>query len=475
MSGKGIRNKIRGRENAPPSPSDTEAYKEWAGKKRNKVSAKMRGISRYAFGGATEEETEKWSKGRTRKWARRITRGAAIGGNLGKRAIRKGGAMIDEDTSKEITDKAAKLKGKNLATIQVAFDNAVTNTGRISAISAAQEGGLLDHMNIPDKEKVIKGAWKSSPGDMYKVKNLDPTITAKVVRENPMSRKITKTAGMFVKEEDKEKYGNILSEEDDRITSMKPEDREKTLIKDKEGNAKLNSNSERQYNIKEESRFKDADGNFVDILEAKIIASIKAAQMNTIDEETALKIADTEVLHEFWEGAQVSKAAELFGASFIEKFRKQMNAPGRGEKWYEEKNKPLYNFLRSTGAQRIGLGFAKTSGGATDGQTTMDRLLKKHDELNERLIALDNDTRKAPSIKRIERQDIKNQIKNIKEEIKTENETQKPAPPPPKKIPKEQVKSKKEKRREARATRKENKKSLKEKYGKQGPESTKDI
>jgi len=439
--GKGIRNKYRGRKNAPPSTSDTEAYNKWAGE--HKVSAALRKGSRYAFGGGTEEETRKWGKG-GQKWARRVVRGAGAVATVGgtytaKRAIRKGGAMVDEDTNKEITDKTSKLEGKSLATVQAALDNAVTNTGRLAAIKAARKNNQTDHLNLPDKlkEKVIKTTYKTSPGQTFEAKNLDPYITARVVEEAKMPEKIQKEAGMFIKYEDMKKYGKVITAKntegeeknvmetivdgDDKLKAMTAEEKDVALMKDQQGKAIPDTNGNNQYRINTYDELESKYDDDTDIRSAKIIAGIKAAQMNSLDEKTALKIADTQVLHEFWEGAQVSKAAELFGTAFISKFQGKANK--LTSDFYEKNNKPLFNFLKSTGAQRIGLTLDGTAGAnIAEG---IDKLVQEHSALNERKETVKNDNSMTAKMKGIAVKNLDRMMKEKETKIKELNKAEK--------------------------------------------------
>lgn len=63
------------------------------------------------------------------------------------------------------------------------------------------------------------------------------------------------------------------------------------------------------------------------------------------------------VMHKFWTGEHIGAAGRAFSQAFLKPFQEQVNK--LGEDWYEKNNNRLYNYLDSSAARALGVGFPK--------------------------------------------------------------------------------------------------------------------
>jgi len=89
----------------------------------------------------------------------------------------------------------------------------------------------------------------------------------------------------------------------------------------------------------------------------KIISKVKASEVHKIEEESFEDPNVRRAIVRFWEGAQISKAADAFGRSFLDRFQKDIDAiefkePG----WLEKNNSRLNKYLKGSAAGNLGVG-----------------------------------------------------------------------------------------------------------------------
>jgi len=257
-------------------------------------------LARYVSGGGTPDEKKNWNKG-PHKAIRGII-AAAYGGPLFGRVLAEGTELQireDEKFKKKIAGKSALYKDALIA-------QTVSSRKKALIYQAAQEDGDINDMkNVPKGEKLaefLANVMKGNAALMAKsLRFLDPKATVEAV--NKLGDKLTESqkaaAGLSFSKDDKEEYGD---------------------------------------------------------LEGKLLAKMKTAKMEYMDEDAVMRYAgvdkDTGKAgrgHEFWTGAHISKGAELFGRKFIKAFTE-------GAELADYSNNPrLETWLDSSAARNLGI------------------------------------------------------------------------------------------------------------------------
>ena len=349
-------------------PGET-GYEQWATK--HKVRSGVNKAGRFMFGGESDKEQGDWSASSGIKWARRVARTvgtvATAGAPIwGRRLTRKIGTTIDvnDRTSKEIDEGVEKAKKKTRRQREAGINNALPGflgrKERLENTIAAIESGddMKDYKTLTryKKKEIIEDAFKFVPDKLKTIKNLDPELTAEVANETKTSKRFRKQFGIDMSADDRIKYEGATAKKDaDGKDMINSETGEKDLETE---NGKVKTSKEYKYT--------DDQGNEKTLipLAVKILAEIKPNQMNAItsDIAKAAAVSNNEetggsIINDFWNGSQVSKAAELFGSKFVENFNKN----AKTAEWYRDNNQKLGNWIKNQAGGAVGAGFKEPS------------------------------------------------------------------------------------------------------------------
>ncbi len=90
-------------------------------------------------------------------------------------------------------------------------------------------------------------------------------------------------------------------------------------------------------------------------LSEKLVAEAKGDEIKDFNKEIWNNSDIQEVIHERWTGEKVGTAGREFHEDFLEPFQKNVHEP----EWYSTRNKSLGNYLDSSPARGLGVGFEK--------------------------------------------------------------------------------------------------------------------
>jgi len=376
-----------------PDVNDS-GYKDWA--QTHKVRATFRRAGRYALGGESDKEKAKTKTGKVMQGIARGGLAAVTGGGslVARKAGRKIGAAADESAKKGMSEAQEKFKGKGLSSKKRGIQSTFAKTRVAAMMQAIEEGDNISAMNLSDSElrRVMEDAVKVDPSSMFKLRDANPFMAAEIAEKMHLSDSRKKEAGIFIKKDDQEKYQQVVGDDDERVQAMDEDEKKAALRTDKKTGKAILVDGKEQYRVNytekinqddstvkgwdEDERkkrlIKDKDGKDeldddgkkqykkdISPLAAKLIAEVKTNSMEkTWNEDLAEQVAGSDIAHDFWEGAQVGKAASLFSSKFIETFRDKMQE--NGAEHYAEKNVKLSSYFKNTAARSLGLDFDET-------------------------------------------------------------------------------------------------------------------
>ncbi|MDD5750107.1 MAG: hypothetical protein PHU56_00420 [Candidatus Pacebacteria bacterium] len=238
---------------------------------------------------------------------------ARTGGNVGElmedtgkgaeRGIKKIGAGIKNNINPAIEGFRKADPGIKRAAMNNSLPGEEGRLERIAAaIAAVKDGDGLESLNVSDRKGIIQDTIRLAPEQMADIKNIDPELTAKIINEINPSQEHKKQMAVSITPEETAKFSG-----------------HKDLMP----------------------------------LAAKIMAEIKPGQINAWTGKILNTAVVSGVVNKFWNGDQVAKAAELFGSKFAGAFRKNI----KSQEYYEQNNKALGDFIKSSAGQALAFKF----------------------------------------------------------------------------------------------------------------------
>jgi len=269
-----------------------------------KVKEALKGESRLASPFAKWGEGQKGLAGKTKRFAGGFANALTSPYYAVRRGIGKTSLAIEESLRADVNRAAKRAEDsspdRNASTIVTG-----TKEERIGALKGGIEKGQIDDLLKErglDKKKILSINKEAS--------DLDPNLSKKMIIATPdVADELRET----VSPETAKQIGIDVTEEDI-----------------KQG---ITSSAE------------------------KIISKIKASEVHKIGKESFEDPNVERAMIRFWTGAQISKAADAFGRSFLDRFQKNIDAiefkePG----WLKKNNSRLNKYLSGSAAGNLGIG-----------------------------------------------------------------------------------------------------------------------
>ncbi len=316
-----------------PGEEGWEDYKK-EHKGRAAVKEAASSAVRFAFGNMTDEERQRWGKGK------KALKGAAkVGAGLvtlgapfwAKRALKEASVRMDDAEDEAIRKIGDKFDSLSPGRKKLFMDNAMRGKGplarrkRIGALQKMVEKGEFANIYKNPKErnavseKVFDDIIKTKPELLKSMSWVNINAASKLANNKKIPRSSLAKAGLTITDKDREKG----------ITTIKN----------------------------------------------KLFATLSPNKMQYLDKDTALEAAESLIAHHFWSSSHIAKGADLFGAEFLRSIKRGMlkatetvgvtdekEAVRKQKEFYDKHNPYLGGYFSSSPAQALGIGYGSDTG-----------------------------------------------------------------------------------------------------------------